>query len=269
MEPRGGSDRHRITLGWLFGFLCLMVLASVFLHWSEATRRVDGLIHDTWVRADGSPPPDDLVIVSIDPESLERLGRWPWPRDLQARLLERIAELGVRGAVLDLLYVEEDADETADARLAKAVEALPISIMPVLIEGGMGRAVEERLPVPALSRVVTDLGHIVLPIDGDGIVRRVRLEGGFGRAHWPTLSLAALAAFEPDAASLDGPLPGARPVPFEEDIGTWVGDHEVLVSFIGPSGSFRQVSAASVLAGEVPREALEGKIGRASCRERV
>lgn len=259
MESRDGSDRHRITAGWLLGFLCLMVLASVLLLWSDATRRIDGLIHDTWVRAERSPPPDDVVIVAIDPESLKRFGRWPWSRDLQARLIERLAELGVRGVVLDLLYVEADADEAADARLAKAVEALPISIMPVLIEGGMGRAIEERLPVPALSRVVTDLGHIMLPIDGDGIVRRVRLGGGFGRAHWPTLALAAFLALEPDAASLDGTLPGARPAR-SEDRSTWVGSHEALIPFIGPSGSFRQVSAASVLAAETPRRSLEGAI---------
>ena len=260
MDARGGAGRHRITVGWLFGFLCLMVLASVLLHWSEATRRVDALIHDTWARAERQTPPDDLVIVSIDPESLERLGRWPWPRELQARLLERIAEYGARGAVLDLLYVEPDPDPAADARLAEALGALPISILPVLVEGGAGRIVEERLPIPALSRVVSDLGHIVLPIDGDGIVRRVRLKGGFGQAHWPTLSLAALTAFEPDAPLLGGPLPGARPEPGDEGVGVWRGDHEILVPFIGPSGSFRQVSAASLITGETPREALAGRI---------
>ena len=111
--PAGGGP-HGITVGWLSGFLCLLVLASVALVWLDATRRVDNLIHDGWVRLHSGAPPEDVVIAAIDPESLEALGRWPWPRETQARLIEGIAAAGARGAVIDILYVEPGATDAAD-----------------------------------------------------------------------------------------------------------------------------------------------------------
>ena len=252
------ARRRGITLPWLLGFLCALLLASAVLDWLEATRKVDRLIHDGWVRFETRAPPDDVVLVVIDAESLNALGRWPWSRELQSLVVEQLARNGVRAAVIDVLHVEPDLRAASDARLADAIASLPVSILPVLVERGVGRAIDERLPLPVLSRAVSDLGHVVLPIDDDGIVRRVHLKAGFGEPHWSSLSLAALAALEPDAPVLDD-LPGER---LEESGPShlWARDHEVLVPFVGPSGSFHQVSAAAVARGEVGADELEGRI---------
>ncbi len=38
--------------------------------------------------------PAPVRIVDLDDETLERLGQWPWPRTLVARLVSRLTELG-------------------------------------------------------------------------------------------------------------------------------------------------------------------------------
>ena len=258
-----GPPIHRklaggITLRWLLGFFCVLLLASGLLGWSEATRKVDRLIHDVWVRIGQSEPPDDVIIAAIDTESLTSLGRWPWSRELQSLVLEQLAQHGARAVVIDVLHMEPDVSAAADARLAAAVAALPIAILPVLVERGPSGAVVERLPLPALSRAATDLGHIVMPIDDDGLVRRIELKAGFGRPHWPALSLAALAALDPAAARSDA-LPGLRPAARARP-GAWTRDHEVMVPFVGPSGTFTRVSAARLARGEVAREEIEGRV---------
>lgn len=48
------------------------------------------------------------VVVDIDDEALRRYGQWPWPRDLVARLLERILEGGPRVVAFDMLFAEPD-----------------------------------------------------------------------------------------------------------------------------------------------------------------
>jgi len=248
-----------VTPRWLLGFLCLLLGASAALGWLEATRKVDRLLHDGWVRLQQRTPPDDIVIVAIDPDSLARLGRWPWSREQQSSLFEALARHGARATAIDILYLEPAVREASDERLAEAIGSLPQSVLPVLVErGGAGRAVEERLPLPVLTRAVGDLGHIVLPVDDDGIVRRVPLKAGFVRPHWPTLALATRSALDPDATVLD-PLPGRR-FPQTGRSAVWMQDHEVFVPFVGPSGSFAQVSAARVIAGETAREELEGRI---------
>jgi hypothetical protein len=57
---------------------------------------------------------------------------------------------------------------------------------------GRARATSESLPISLITQEVTDLGHIFLPINDDGIVHSVFLKTGFSQAHWPALSLAAL-----------------------------------------------------------------------------
>ena len=245
-------------MGWLLAFSCLLLGTSVLLERFDVTLKVDRLMHDVWVRLGQVAPPPDVVIASIDAESLAELGRWPWPRERQALVLEELAHHGARAVVIDILYVEPEASATGDVRLAAALETLPVSILPVLIEGGGGRVVEERLPLPALTRVVTDLGHLVLPIDDDGLVRRVHLMAGFGRAHWAALPLAALAAIEPDSPTLEA-LPGGHGSG-QGPGNLWTHDREVMVPYVGPNGTFARIPAVRLVRGEVDREEIEGRV---------
>lgn len=76
-----------------------------------------------------NPGPIDprVLIVGIDDRSLARFGRWPWPRPLQARLLEGLAAHGARGALLDIEYPEPSGagQESHDAALARALARFP------------------------------------------------------------------------------------------------------------------------------------------------
>ncbi len=49
-----------------------------------------------------------VKIVDIDDESLARLGQWPWPRTLMARLVDRLGELGVAVIAFDSQFAEPD-----------------------------------------------------------------------------------------------------------------------------------------------------------------
>lgn len=51
---------------------------------------------------------DDIAIIAIDDRSLELVGRWPWPRDVQAGILSVIHELGARSLLVDITYVEPE-----------------------------------------------------------------------------------------------------------------------------------------------------------------
>ncbi|MCL6628233.1 MAG: CHASE2 domain-containing protein, partial [Armatimonadetes bacterium] len=48
------------------------------------------------------------VVVDIDDAALAAHGQWPWPRDLLARLLERIFEGEPAVVALDILFAEPD-----------------------------------------------------------------------------------------------------------------------------------------------------------------
>lgn len=69
-------------------------------------------------------PGDALVqIVDIDEESLRRLGQWPWPRDLVADLVRRIAAGKPSALGIDILFPEPD--RYSPPLLARTLRGLP------------------------------------------------------------------------------------------------------------------------------------------------
>ncbi len=59
-----------------------------------------------WRRA--VPAGEKVVIVDIDEKSLQRVGQWPWPRDILARLVEGVHAAGARVIGFDMVFAEPD-----------------------------------------------------------------------------------------------------------------------------------------------------------------
>ena len=68
------------------------------------------LVFDTFMRLGprAYDPSVPVRIVDLDDESLERLGQWPWPRNLVARLVDRLNELGAAVIAFDMVFAEPD-----------------------------------------------------------------------------------------------------------------------------------------------------------------
>ena len=248
------QKKRGITILSMALFFCLLLLLTWFLIWSQATQKIDNLLHDNWVRLSQTTPSPDVAIAAIDTASLSALGRWPWPRDVQSLMFRQLAKYEIKAAVIDVLFVESSADPAEDQALADALAGIDTVVLPLLTEGRLGA--ELKFPVAAVMREAEDLGHIVLPIDNDGIVRRVFLKSGFDSPFWSTLALAAHDNLH-DASDSD--LPGRR-IEHSGYAKNWETNFEVLIPFYGPSGTINNVSAASIIDGTAPKEALAGKV---------
>ena len=53
---------------------------------------------------DGSKGAPPVRIIDLDDESLARLGQWPWPRTLVAKLVDRLSEDGVGVIAFDVVF---------------------------------------------------------------------------------------------------------------------------------------------------------------------
>ncbi len=246
--------RGRFGYWTLIGFYLFFGMLTLLLHRGEVTQKMDRLIYDSWVRLHQSEAPDDLIIVGIDSLSVEKNGRWPWSRGDQATIIDNLTDAGASVILIDILYSEPSKeDRTGDALLAGAIERSGRVILPIHTEGkGLLRG-GETLPIPSVLEASQQLGHIFLPIDSDGIVRRVFLKAGFKNPHWPMLSLAAMQSLgiAPDE------LGGVRTE--HEDFATrWIGDHEVMVPFHGPKSTFKTIPAYDVLSGDFDRSVFDG-----------
>jgi len=256
------SDVHARREGRL-GYWTLIAFYVFFgvLTWlmakAEVTVKMDRLIYDTWVRLGQSAPSDEFVIVGIDAKSVKENGRWPWSRDDQATIIDNLNNAGARVILIDVLYPDFGiANPEGDARLAYSIERAGNVILPIVTEGkGADVADGERLPIPAIAQAASNLGHIFLPIDSDGIVRRVFLKAGFKTAHWSILSLVAMES----EGNAPEQLPGVR-TQHTDNATNWVGDYEVLIPFHGTKGTFTTIPAIDVLNDTFDRSIFEDSI---------
>lgn len=84
-------------------------------------RSLDGHLTAAMFRWRGvEEPTGQVVIVDIDEKSLDRIGQWPWPRDLIGKLVELLHQKGARAIGLDILFAEPD--RTSPKQLLGAIE---------------------------------------------------------------------------------------------------------------------------------------------------
>lgn len=225
------------------------------------------------------PAPDDILIVAIDDASLQRVGRWPWPRSVMADALERISRAQPRAIGLDVIYAEE-SDPEADARLAEAIRrsqrvVLPAQLIESALEASPDRAeMAWLLPLPALQPVVAGIGHAHIAPDIDGVLRSAQLSKADDRAQrlW-AFALEVIRISDRIAPEDFAELPGAlrfgpyripvldEAVLAEDTPGlTFIRQNEMLINYVGPTMSFRYLSLADVLDDRVPPDQLTGKI---------
>src|SRR5262249_47611634 len=71
--------------------------------------RAEFAADDLRMSALAARPPTGLVaVVGIDDDSIARLARWPWPRDVMAQLIKALNDYKVAVIGIDVLFTEPD-----------------------------------------------------------------------------------------------------------------------------------------------------------------
>ncbi|BDU22123.1 CHASE2 domain-containing protein [Dyella sp. GSA-30] len=244
----------RRLLTWFAGISAVTLLMA-----SGIAERADDALYDFHMRYWSYPASDNVVIVAIDPQSLAKIGNWPWPRSVHAKLIDRLTSAGVRGVGIDITMAEADADHPDDdLAVAQAIGRNGHVVMPVFAEATeLGGVLEEMLPAPVIAHDAAAFGHVDASKDPDGVTRGVYLKAGLGQPHWSAL---ALSLFDLGNKSQSVPIPGLQnPEQGDGSPYQWVRDDYVMLHFAAPIGGFNQVSYIDVLDGHVPPALLKGR----------
>ena len=281
-RPRLTPLRIAIALGALLSIVRFIGCAPLQ---RLDTRAVDLRLIE---RGAGEASPD-VVIVAIDDASLAVHGRWPWPRSLMARLLERISEGDAAVVGFDVVQAEP-SDAAEDRALAEAVRRSGRAVLgyffdfdepvpdphPAAIatygavygsaDGSGERRVRAAVDTIANLDELTDAAAAtgffnLFPDPGDGVFRRVPMVVRYGEEFAMPLS----------AAMLQRHFGGAPAVLQFADFGVAsvrIGDREIpvaedgqmLVNYRGRRRTFEHVSAAELLDGRYRAERLRGKL---------
>ena len=95
--------------------------------------------HDTILKARLSSPAasQSIVIIDVDERSLAALaadhGRWPWPRELMADALQKLADAGARSVVFNIMMSDPDKkNPDGDAALEAAAQMVRPVVFPLI-----------------------------------------------------------------------------------------------------------------------------------------
>ena len=235
----------------------LALVAVSFVHY-QLLWRWDNLLYDGQLSFWNRSVADDIIIIAIDDQSLNELGRWPWPRSIHARLIGQIEKESPKAIGLDIIFSEPDAnDSRSDVMLARAIRDSGKVVLPVFMsQESVNAYPREDLPLPELSEHAAALGHVHVDISEDGIARRVFLKEGIGEPYWLHYSLALLSIAD-EAIELQprkaGPSRQYSPM-------TWSREHPYWIPYAGPPGHFPQIGYAQVLSGQYTPDLFRDKI---------
>lgn len=265
-ESLTGPARARVRqwLPWLWMAGLVLTLVMV-LDRSDLITRTNRILHDALLRLQ---PRDvsasDVVVVAIDDKSVAALGRWPWPRQWHARLIDQLGASGAAAIGLDVLLLEpDDRDPSQDATLARAIARNGKVVLPMMMQNHAGQPVAVK-PLPAFERAAAALGHVHLPVDDDGVARSLYLFEGAQDPLWPHFGLALLTvAGRAPAHDRMAPKRGTDSTtldPISDQRLNWTRTARTPVAFAGPPGSFPRHAFIDVLDGTVPPETFRGKL---------
>ncbi|MGH9940014.1 MAG: CHASE2 domain-containing protein, partial [Blastocatellia bacterium] len=224
--------------------------------------------------------PDDVVIVAIDDQSLQRIGQWPWPRSVMATALDRLTQAGPRSVGLDVIYAEPSSSEE-DHRLAAAIARNGRIVLPAQLyepasatgQRSSSRTTAWLRPLPEFANAARGLGHAHVSPEVDGMVRGIQLSKADAQANrlWAfglEVIRAAEQIAEDDVEEKPGLLRfGDYRITVSDEVAvsslpgvTILRQNEMLINFAGPARSFRYYSIADLIDGKIPPSAFAGRI---------
>lgn len=156
--------------GLLFGIAVVFVVLANSRGWTE---KADLNLLDFANSLSASEGHSDIIIVTIDDQSLARVGNWPWDRARHAELIDQLAQLEPAVIALDVLFLEQ-SEPQADSMLAASIVRAGNVILPFTFynpQDGSAVPVIQK-PIAPFSQSVAGLGYVSIYPDRDGVVRR-------------------------------------------------------------------------------------------------
>ncbi|MFO7606830.1 MAG: CHASE2 domain-containing protein [Desulfurivibrionaceae bacterium] len=250
-----------------FSALCLILVtvSVIFAYRAGLFSRVDHYLYDLNVSWRGPLPTSErITLVMMDEESALRLDRHrdQWSRNNLAAALDHICEAGAAVVGLDMVISAPDPDPAADLRLARSIWECNNVVM-ARVSAAPG--VAEVAPLQIFQEAMLGDGFIDLPLDPDGVLRKIRFFNAKPLADGTLELLPAFAleisrlfldlAFDFDFSGSDHFLMGG-----DGEQQLQLPYPELLLNYHGDYTAFNTVSYADVVQNRVAAEDLRGKI---------
>ena len=184
------------TSDWFFG----LVIAIVVFALSVATsffKVLETKAYDWGVQATTKLPSDKVAVIAIDEQSIANIGRWPWPRDIHAAMIDKLTAAKAKVIGNTIFYFEPQQDPGL----------LYITKLLQIYAKGVPAAAEGVTTAPvATNPVVAEFGPILLEAE-QALNTDRRLADSIKKSSIVVLPSLFETTFEPPIGKPDKPLP--------------------------------------------------------------
>ena len=191
---------------WMTAFITLFVLTYIGLQdpWVKEVLRLKSF--DILLANEDKSPSQDITIITIDEEAIEKYGQWPWPRDKIADLIVNLRQAETGIIVMPILFSEEDRfgqDDYFCETLTYGTVIAQTGTVQKRTSNPVPRGVAKIGdplaflyewsgmvgPLPKLADCTNGVGVINTAPEVDGVVRRVPLLMKIGEEVYPNMSI--------------------------------------------------------------------------------
>ena len=191
---------------WTTAFITLFVLTYIGLQdpWGKQILRLKSF--DYLLANEPATPSQDITIITIDEEAIEKYGQWPWPRNVLADLIVNLRQAQTGVIVMPILFSEEDRfghDQEFCITLGYGTVIAQTGTTQKRTSNPVPRGVAKignpldflyewpgmTGPLPELANCSQGVGVINTAPEVDGVVRRVPLLMKIGDEVYPNMAI--------------------------------------------------------------------------------
>jgi PAS domain S-box-containing protein len=221
---------RKFAIEWCVTAAITAITLAFFVSWPffEST---GNLFYDSILTATKTKASEQIVLIAIDDESINKLGGWPLSRSHYTQLLKKLADTknSPKAVAFDIPFLDETPEDLALAQqMARHHVVMPVELR-YQDESPLKHAV---LPEMSSQGGNPNYGHVEIHYDADGLIRGAKLYSS-GVPHF-SLSLS-----------------GKKIPPSNEDYKRF--------PMVDSSAGFKTVSLSDVLANDFPLSTLKDK----------
>jgi adenylate cyclase len=124
---KANIGQHFSWRTFVLGFVLLGVLFAFDFRFYRAFERMDLIAYDLRINAIVPRPSSGVVVIAaIDEKSIAQIGQWPWPRAVEARLVDALRDYKVKVIGFDAIFSEPDDNDVAREQIGHRLVALGI-----------------------------------------------------------------------------------------------------------------------------------------------
>ncbi len=162
---------------WFIGVVVSVVM--LFAGGGDLLQSLERKAYDLGVGAVSRPPSEKIAIIAIDKQSIDNLGRWPWSREVHARMIEGLAAAKAKVIASTVFFSEPQIDpglayinklielygQAGGTPLTGAAEALAAQTPPLGQFGPVLAEAEQKLNSDRrMGEAVAKAGNVALPM---------------------------------------------------------------------------------------------------------